>query len=62
MPDLLLCLLGVLRVRLRSGTGLVLENFAWRQQEANLRRTSGRPHLRKVDGALWIVLCRRWSR
>jgi hypothetical protein len=29
---------------------------------ANLRRTSGRPRLRKSDRAFWLVLSRLWSR
>ena len=33
-----------------------------RQQLANLRRTSGRPRLRKSDRAFWLVLSRLWSR
>jgi transposase InsO family protein len=62
MVDLFLSLLGALRSAFRSRANLALENLALRQQLANLRRTSGRPHLHKVDRAFWIVLSRLWSR
>jgi transposase InsO family protein len=62
MVDLFLSLLRALRSAFRSRANLALENLALRQQLANLRRTSGRPHLRKADRAFWIVLSRLWSR
>jgi hypothetical protein len=62
MVDLFLSLLGALRSAFRSRADLTLENLALRQQLANLRRTSGRPHLRKADRAFWIALSRLWSR
>src|ERR1019366_751328 len=54
--------LGALRSALRTRAELALENLALRQQLANLRRTSGRPRLRKIDRAFWLVLSRLWSR
>ena len=60
MVDLFLSLLGALRSAFRSRASLALENLALRQQLANLRRTSGRPRLRKSDRALWLVLSRFW--
>ena len=62
MVDLFLSLLRALRSAFRSRANLALENLALRQQLANLRRTSGRPYLRKADRAFWIVLSRLWSR
>jgi len=62
MVDLFLSLLGALRSAFRSRASLSLENLALRQQVANLRRTSGRPRLRKSDRVFWLVLSRLWSR
>ena len=62
MLALFLSLLGALHAAFRSRADLTLENLALRQQLANLRRTSGRPHLRKADRAFWLVLSRVWSR
>ncbi len=54
MVDLFLSLLGALRSAFRSRASLALENLALRQQLANLRRTSGRPRLRKSDRVFWL--------
>ena len=62
MLALFLSLIGALRSALRTQANLALENLALRQQLANLRRTSGRPHLRMADRAFWIGLSRLWSR
>jgi transposase InsO family protein len=62
MFDLFLSLLGALLSAFRTQADLALENLALRQQLANLRRTSGRPRLRKSDRAFWLVLSRLWSR
>jgi putative transposase len=62
MIDLFLVLLGALRSAFRSRASLALEDLALRQQLVNLRRTSGRPRIRKSDRAFWLVLCRLWSR
>ena len=62
MVDVFLSLLRALRSAFRIPDNLALENLALRQQLANLRRTSGRPHLCKADRAFWIVLSRIWSR
>jgi hypothetical protein len=62
MVDLFLSLLGALRSALRTQADLALKNLALRQQLANLRLTSGRPHPRKADRAFWIVLSRLWPR
>jgi hypothetical protein len=62
MAGLFLSVLGALRAALRSRADLALENLALRQQLANLRRTSGRPHLGMSDRAFWLVLARLWSR
>jgi hypothetical protein len=55
MFDLLMILLRALESAFRSRANLALENFALRQQLANLRRTSGRPRVRKIDRAFWLV-------
>jgi hypothetical protein len=39
-----------------------LENLAFRQQLANLRRTSPRLRLRRIDRTFWLALSRLWSR
>jgi len=62
MFDLFLSLLGALLSAFRTQADLALENLALHQQLANLRRTSGRPRLRKSDRAFWLVLSRLWSR
>src|SRR5450759_2973494 len=62
MVDLFLSLLGALRSAFRSRASLALENLALRQQLANVRRTSGRPRLRKSDRVFWLVLSWLWSR
>ena len=62
MVDLFLSLLGALLSAFRTRANLALENLALRQQLANLRRTSGRPHLRMADRVFWLVLSRLWSR
>jgi hypothetical protein len=62
MLALFLSLIGALRSALRTQANLALENLALRQQLANLRRTSGRPRLRRIDRAFWLVLSRLWSR
>ena len=58
MVALFLCLIGALRSALRTRADLALENLALRQQLANLRRTSGRPRLRRIDRAFWLALSR----
>jgi len=50
--------IGALRSALRTRADLALENLALRQQLANLRRTSGRPRLRRIDRAFWLALSR----
>ncbi len=62
MLALFLSLIGPLRSSLRTQADLALENLALRQQLANLRRTSGRPRLRRIDRVFWLVLSRFWSR
>ena len=62
MLALFLSLLGAQRSALRTQADLALENLALRQQLANLRRTSGRPLLRRIDRVFWLVLSRLWSR
>ena len=62
MVALFRSIIGSLPSAFRTRADLALENLALRQQLANLRRTSGRPHLRKADRAFWIVLSRLWSR
>jgi len=62
MVGLFLCLIGALRSVLRIRADLAFENLALRQQLANLRRTSMRPRLRRIDRAFWLVLSRLWSR
>jgi hypothetical protein len=49
MVDLLFNLIKTLRSAFRTRADLALENLALRQQLANLRRTSGRPRLRRID-------------
>jgi hypothetical protein len=51
MIDLFLVLIGSLRSPFRSRASLAMENLTLRQQLANLRRTSGRPRIRKSDRA-----------
>jgi hypothetical protein len=55
-------ILGTMRSILHTRAELALENLALRQQLANLRRTSGRPRLRRIDRAFWLALSRLWSR
>ena len=62
MAALILSILGALRSGLRTRADLTIENLAFRQQFANLRRTSGRPRLRNSDRAFWVVLSRLWFR
>ena len=62
MVALLFNLIKTLRSALRTRAELALENLALRQQLANLRRTSGRPRLRRIDRAFWLALSRLWSR
>src|ERR1035437_6537745 len=62
MTGLCMSLLGALRSALHTRAELALENLALRQQLANLRRTSGRPRLRRIDRAFWLALSRLWSR
>jgi hypothetical protein len=62
MTGLCMNVLGALRSALRTRAELALENLAFRQQLANLRRTSGRPRVRMADRAFWLVLSRLWSR
>ena len=62
MVALFLSLIGALRSAFRTRADLALENLALRQQLANLRRTSGRPRLRKSDRVFGLVLSRLWSR
>ena len=62
MAALFVSLLGALRSAFRTRAELALENLALRQQLANLRRTSGRPRIRMVDRAFWLVLSRLWAR
>ena len=51
-------LLGALRSAFRTRTELALENLALRQQLANLRRTSARQRLRRIDRAFWLAFSR----
>jgi len=53
MIALFLSLIGALRSSLHTQADLALENLALRQQLANLRRTSGRPRLRRIDPVFW---------
>jgi hypothetical protein len=52
MAALFISLLGAIRSAFRARAELAIENLALRQQLANLRRTSGRPRLRRIDRAL----------
>ena len=51
MAALFMSLLGAMRSAFRTRAELALENLALRQQLANLRLTSGRPRLRRIDRA-----------
>ena len=51
MAALFISLLGAIRSAFRTRAELAIENLALRQQLANLRRTSGRPRLRRIDRA-----------
>jgi hypothetical protein len=48
MLALFLSVIGALRCAFRTRADVALENLALRQQLANLRRTSGRPRLRRT--------------
>ena len=63
MLALLFNLLATLRSALRTRTELALENLAFRQPLATLRRSFSRPRprLRLTDRAFWLVLSRIWS-
>jgi transposase InsO family protein len=62
MAALFMSLLGAIRSAFRTRAELAIENLALRQQLANLRRTSGRPRLHRIDRAFWLALSRLWSR
>jgi putative transposase len=56
-------LLRLLSLRLTAGrlrSDLALENLAFRQQLAVLRRQRRRPGIRKVDRVFWLILSRPW--
>ena len=61
MFALLFCFFGTFRSAFRARAHLTLENLALRQQLANLHRTSGRPRIRFVDRAFWMLLSKVWS-
>jgi len=61
MLALLFNLLATLRSALRTRTELALENLAFRQPLATLRRSSSRPRLRLTDRAFWLGLSPIWS-
>jgi len=62
MFALFLDLLASLRSAFRARPELVLENLAFRQPLATLRRSSSRPRIRLTDRAFWLGLSRIWSR
>jgi len=62
MLALLEAVVGALLAALRPRASLVAENLVLRQQLAILRRATPRPRLRPIDRALWVVVCRLWSR
>jgi hypothetical protein len=62
MAALFMSILGTMRSALHTRAELALENLALRQQLANLRGSSGRPRLRRIDRAFWLALSRLWSR
>ena len=61
MLALLFNLLATLRSALRTRTELALENLAFCQPLATLRRSCSRPRLRPPARAFWLVLSRIWS-
>jgi hypothetical protein len=56
----LVLLLRFIGLMCRGHRAVALENLALRQQLATLTRTT-RPHIRRHDRLLWILLAKSWS-